>query len=65
VFLDITLKNNTEVANGRYYAFASSTLLHLFSTSNFKNDDKYLAPPEIFFALARLCWAGYGPEGRK
>jgi len=25
-------------------------LLHLFFTSNFKNDDKYLVPSEIFFA---------------
>jgi len=50
VFLDITLKNNLEVAKSKCYAFASSTLLHLFFTSNFKNDDKYLALPEIFFA---------------
>jgi len=25
-----------------------------------EKDDKYLAPPEIFFAFPRLCWAGYG-----
>jgi len=26
-----------------------------------KKDDKYLAPPEIFFAFPWLCWDGYGP----
>jgi len=64
VFLDITLKNNTEVAKSKCYAFASSTLLRLFFTSNFKIDNKYFAPPEIFFALPpRLCWVGYGSGG--
>jgi len=43
------LKNNTKVTNIKYYAFGSSTLLLLFFTSNFKKDDRYLAPLEIFF----------------
>jgi len=51
------LKNNTQVTNSN--EFASSALLRHFFTSNFKNDDKYLAPPEIFFA-PQLRWAGYG-----
>jgi len=57
------LKNNTEVASSKCYVFASSALLRLFFTSNFKNDDKYLAPPKIFLAPPPwLGWAGYGPE---
>jgi len=56
------LKNNTEVANSKCYTFASSALLRHFFTSNFKNDDKYLAPPESFFLLPELGWAGYGPD---
>jgi len=40
--------------------FASSALCAYFSLKAFKNDDKYLAPPEIFFA-PWLCWTGYGP----
>jgi len=44
------LKNNTEVTNSKCYVFASSALLRLLFTSNFKTDDKYLAPPKIFFA---------------
>jgi len=34
-------------------------LFRLFFTSNFKNDDKYLALPK-FFSPFRMCWAGYG-----
>jgi len=51
----ITLKNNTEVTNNSCYAFASFGLLRLFFTSNFKNYDKYLVPPEIFFAPSSGC----------
>jgi len=40
----------THITNSKCYAFASSALLRLFFTSNFKNDDKDLAPPENFFA---------------
>jgi len=43
-----TLKNNTEETNSKWYA-SFRALLRLFLTSNFKNDDKYFAPPEIFF----------------
>jgi len=44
------LKKNKELKqNSKCYAFASVTLLRLFFTSNFKNDAKYLAPPENFF----------------
>jgi len=53
----ITLKNNTEKTNSKCYAFVSSALLRLFFTSNFKNHDKYLVPPEIIFVLpAMLGW---------
>jgi len=45
----ITLKNSTKVKNSKCYAFASPALLCLFFTLNFKNGDKYLALPEIFF----------------
>jgi len=54
------LKNNTEVTNSKCYAFASSALLRLFFTSNFKINDIYLAPPKLF-SPSWLCWAGYGP----
>jgi len=53
------LKNNTEATSSKCYVFGSSALLRLFFTSNFKKEDKYLAPPKIFFAPL-LCWAGYG-----
>jgi len=36
VFPDITLKNNTEVANSKCYAFASSTLLSYFLLQTLK-----------------------------
>jgi len=53
----IILKNHTEETNSKCYAFASSALLCLFFTSNFKKDDNYLVPPEIFFAPpAVLGW---------
>jgi len=35
--------------------FNSSALLRIFLTSNFKKDDKYLAPPEIFFVPSPGC----------
>jgi len=49
------LKNNAEVTSSKCYDFASSALLRLLFTSNFKKDDKYLVPPKIFFA-AVLGW---------
>jgi len=56
------LKNSTEVANSKCYAYASSTLLCLFFTLNFKND-KYLVLLDIFCPPPPpLCWAGYGPD---
>jgi len=55
-----TLKNNTEETKSKCYA-SSRALLRQFFTSNFKNDDKYFAPPEVS-PLSRLCWAGYGPD---
>jgi len=46
--------------------FASSVLLRFCayaSHQTLKKDDKYLAPPEIFFVPSpRLCWVGYGPD---
>jgi len=52
--LKITQSNKQQMLG---YVFASSPLLCLFFTSNFKKDDKYLAPPEIFFAsLVVLGW---------
>jgi len=51
------LINNTEITTANEYVFAFSALLRSFFTSNFKKDDKYLAPPEIFFApLAVFGW---------
>jgi len=44
----INFKNNTKVINSKCYAFATSPLLRLFFSSNFKNDDKYLTPLEIY-----------------
>jgi len=43
-YFDKQHRNN----NSKCYAFTSSAHLRLFFTSNFKNDDKYLASPEIF-----------------
>jgi len=61
ILLGYTLKNNTEVTNSKCYDFASSALLRLRFTSNFKKD-KYLATSEknVRPPPPRLCWAGYG-----
>jgi len=62
VFLVITLKNNTEVySKQQMLCFCFYVFAPIFFTSNFKNNDKNLAPPEIFFAPLRLCWIDYGP----
>jgi len=51
-----TLKINTEETNSKCYP-SSRALLRLFFTSNFKNDDKYLASPEIFSPF--WLWLGW------